>query len=401
MGLGLQNAFGLENAQQGLRQRIIDQLNQQKQQQEMQLAERRMVMQETEQKAREQDRGDLAKSLVEQRQAQQQQGEDTRAVNAFTLSPAGAQLPGKMAGRLQSLGYPVATTPGVSGPATTAGLPSDMGGGGATALPSEATPMTFQRGQTQGDVDKQTAITVAQQARQEAIDARDAQAKQQIAARAEQAGQQRDLSLQIATMGNETRRDVAAGNAANIRSKEQDKKDAADKERMGKRQAALRAVGDTEDALSELLDVQTDASGKEVYALKPGVSQLYGARIPGLSMIPGTDTSNALASMNRLRGRMVTDLLGELKAQSRTGATGFGALSEKELSILQSSASKLENSGMSDTDVLNELVRIRERLKLAKQEPGAPSQNGSAPGGLPTVGSTFQGGKVLKVEKVQ
>jgi hypothetical protein len=74
----------------------------------------------------------------------------------------------------------------------------------------------------------------------------------------------------------------------------------------------------------------------------------------------------------------VVDLLGELKSQSKTGATGFGALSDKELSILQSSASKLENSNMSDQDVIAELGRIREHLLRVKEEPGGVT---SAPGG--------------------
>jgi membrane protein involved in colicin uptake len=272
----------------------------------------------------------------------------------------------------------------------------------------ESTPTTYTRGQTQADIDKQTALTSAQDARQAALDA-SAQARQEaIAARADQASQQRQTQLQIAGMANDTRRAVAEVGAGAARDKAAEKQAAAEKETQGKRQAALRVTNDSLDALSEVLDVgpPDPVTGKETYALKPGVGQLYGARVPGLSLIPGTDTANAAAAMNRLRGRLVTDLLGELKSQSKTGATGFGALSEKELAILQQSASKLENSGMSDSDVLNELVRIRERLLRAQEEPGAvrpngPQQPDAATSGVPKVGGTFQGGTVTGVRKIR
>lgn len=350
MGYGLENAGGLASAQAGLRQRLMDQIRQRKDEQDMQIQLREQALREQEAQQRSEllkqgqaDRLENQRGIAEDRQ-------DREAMTAFTMMPRGTTIAPRIAGRMRNIGLPVTETPGI-----TALAQGQAGQDVSTPL----TPDSFQRGATQADQDRQTAITVGQQARQETIDAR-----------AEQAGQQRDLQLQIARMGDATRRDVAAGRQADAQAKAEDKKSSADTEKKAKRQAAMRATDDTLDALNELLDVQTDASGKEVYNLKPGVSQLYGARIPGLSMIPGTDTANALASMNRLRGRMVTDLLGELKAQSRTGATGFGALSEKELGILQSSASKLENSSMSDQDVMAELRRIRERLLRVKEEPG-------------------------------
>lgn len=84
MGLGLQNAYGLENAQQGLRQRIIDQLNQQREQQQMQIAERQQALREQEaQRAGEQfkmTQADHAAALADRTQA-------SNVANASKLAP--------------------------------------------------------------------------------------------------------------------------------------------------------------------------------------------------------------------------------------------------------------------------------------------------------------------------
>jgi len=198
MGIGLQGAYGLENAQQGLRQRIFDQLAQKRQEQEIALAERRQAMLEAEQKAREQDRADLAKSLIEERAARIDAGKNTQAVNAFTLTPKGGQLPAEIAGRLQMMGAPVTTTPGVSGPAAAEGIPTDMGGAPPIALPSEATPTTFQRGETQADIDRQTNLDAQVQARKDAQQARiDAAAeaeKNRVAAARQSASDRENLA---------------------------------------------------------------------------------------------------------------------------------------------------------------------------------------------------------------
>lgn len=356
-GYGLQGAFGLDAAQQGLRQRLMDKMLIEKQQQDMQIQLREQALREQEA----QQRAELMKQAQADRLANQQgiaeDRQDREAMGVHTATPIGGQLMPRIAGRMRNLGLPVNEVPGIAA----------LAQGESGDVSTQITPDSFTRGATQADQDRQAAITAATQGRQETI-----------AARGEQAEQQRALQLQIAQMGDATRRELVAGRLAAAKEKADEKKAAADAEKNARRKAALRTTQDTLDALDELLDVQKDPTGKEVFNLKPGVSQLYGARLPGLSLVPGTATANASASMNRLRGRLVVDLLGELKAQSRTGATGFGALSDKELSLLQSSASKLENANMSDQDVVSELVRIREQLLRVKEEP-ATAGGGETP----------------------
>ncbi len=84
MALGLQGAFGLENAQQGLRQRIIDQLNQQKQQQEMKLAERNQTLREQEAQQRQQE---FQQTLAERKAAQAERSAGVPIATAAKLAP--------------------------------------------------------------------------------------------------------------------------------------------------------------------------------------------------------------------------------------------------------------------------------------------------------------------------
>jgi len=83
----------------------------------------------------------------------------------------------------------------------------------------------------------------------------------------------------------------------------------------------------------------------------------------GLPSIPGTSRVKWEANINKLLSGKIIDLMGEMKNASRTGATGFGQLSEKELKVLQDSATALKRT-MNPNDaqeILNEM-----KLKLSK-----------------------------------
>jgi hypothetical protein len=142
---------------------------------------------------------------------------------------------------------------------------------------------------------------------------------------------------------------------------------------------ARRATGDTLDVLNQLIKVNPDGTAE----LRPGVGNLFGARIPGARYFPG-DTAKAAAALRRLKGRVLIDLLAEMKAQSRTGATGFGQLTERELDLIQGAATTLDSTFISNEAALEELVRI---YNSAKQmyDGAAPVTSSAAPptGGAP------------------
>ncbi len=116
---------------------------------------------------------------------------------------------------------------------------------------------------------------------------------------------------------------------------------------------------ETLQALDEILDDK----GK----LKSEIKSAVGAsRMFGLQYLPATTTRAGDAAIKRLKAMLIVDLIGEMKAQSRTGATGFGQLNLRELGVLENAASKLDPS-LDETTFENELIRIRERLKKILQ----------------------------------
>lgn len=139
----------------------------------------------------------------------------------------------------------------------------------------------------------------------------------------------------------------------------------------GQDPATLAAVRKTTQSAIAELDELLDKDGN----LRPhtadavGKSRILGnvSEFAGLgSLTPST--TKGRAGINSLKGKLVLDLIGQMKAQSKTGATGFGAMNQKELAILEASASKLANTDMADDDFRDELKRIRERLNLIMQD---------------------------------
>jgi hypothetical protein len=158
---------------------------------------------------------------------------------------------------------------------------------------------------------------------------------------------------------------------------------AAEQEQATKRQVVKEAANKTLDSIDELLD----ESGR----LKDNIKTAIGtSRVLNTWRIPGTSAYDANTSVERLRARLVTDLMGELKAQSRTGATGFGQLNQSELKIMQDSAAKL-NPGQSEAAFEAELKKIRDRVRMILREPEA-SKRSMAP---------RKGISILKIEEVK
>lgn len=216
---------------------------------------------------------------------------------------------------------------------------------------------------TQGGTDYQSARMSAQE--------RAAQAQAAQAAAAERAKESDAMRMSIAEMGNQGRAETnalrndflrAQTEAVNQRNADAQKK-AEEKDAAAKRakDAARVTSGATIEVLKQLADFD-EATGQAT--LKPGTKNLYGLRNPLAQLVPGSDTANARAAMDRLSGRVIVDLLNEMKNQSATGATGFGALSGPELKLLEGASTQLTNSNIGDERAAEELSRI---YKMAKQ----------------------------------
>lgn len=132
---------------------------------------------------------------------------------------------------------------------------------------------------------------------------------------------------------------------------------------------------ETLDALNEIMDEKGNLTG-------PAQSAVGKSRMLGLQYIPGTDALAGDAAINRLKSLLIVDLIGEMKAQSKTGATGFGQLNMKELGVLENAASKL-NAKLDEPTFLAEVKRIKERLQKILMD-GTPTDKGANNGGKKT-----------------
>ncbi len=125
----------------------------------------------------------------------------------------------------------------------------------------------------------------------------------------------------------------------------------------------------------------------------PGFDNLFGrfdAITPNLRGV----TMDAQARLDQLRSALSIEKIMEMKAQSRTGATGFGQLSERELDVLQNAAGRLQQAQTEAAarTALKDIKKTMDKVIERNQRPAAA-------GGLPTVGGVYNGEKVLSVTK--
>ena len=118
-------------------------------------------------------------------------------------------------------------------------------------------------------------------------------------------------------------------------------------------------------------------------------------------MIPGTDAYAQRSDLKTLVARTVTETLSDLKAQSKTGATGFGALSAPELEIIQTAITDLDVMSPNFDRNLAELKKRWEKAveKLRKAEEDYQASQGNQPAGSPAPAATEKERKPLSAFK--
>jgi hypothetical protein len=142
---------------------------------------------------------------------------------------------------------------------------------------------------------------------------------------------------------------------------------------------SLQAVQNmSRDALNELNNI-LDEKGN----LRPDISGTVGkSRIFQMHRIYGSDARQADAKIKRLKDLITLSLIGEMKSQSKTGATGFGQMNIRELGVLEGAATKLDPS-LDEETFTQELRRIKERLEKILQPADSFSEI-TTPSGKPT-----------------
>jgi hypothetical protein len=85
-----------------------------------------------------------------------------------------------------------------------------------------------------------------------------------------------------------------------------------------------------------------------------------------LGKIPGTEAYGIRGDIELIKSKLALDMIKEMKQQSATGATGFGAMSEKELALIQSAVDRLD-ADMDKPRVLESLNEIKEHYTRWKE----------------------------------
>jgi|GEM_PF-4385073 len=93
-------------------------------------------------------------------------------------------------------------------------------------------------------------------------------------------------------------------------------------------------------------------------------------------IVPGSDAANVNAQINKLVSSGVIQVMAKMKAESPTGATGFGALSEREMDVLKNSFSILADRNISPKLAKEELENIH---KIMNEYMGRIEKNSSLP----------------------
>jgi hypothetical protein len=111
--------------------------------------------------------------------------------------------------------------------------------------------------------------------------------------------------------------------------------------------------------------------------VKKGVNN-FGA----MGGVPSTpwdyDRKNWESNVDKLLSKRVIDLMNEMKQASKTGATGMGALSEKELAVLQNASTALKRSiGPEQAKkILEDMEQSLNKVISGQPQGGQPSSQG-------------------------
>lgn len=106
--------------------------------------------------------------------------------------------------------------------------------------------------------------------------------------------------------------------------------------------------------------------------------------------IPHTDTANARSMLDTISAQSVINVLSSLKSLSANGASGFGALSEKEGEILRNAAANLSTS-QSNSAIRQNLIDLKQKLarsrdRISSQEINLPEDSVGKQGPQPAQG---------------
>lgn len=142
----------------------------------------------------------------------------------------------------------------------------------------------------------------------------------------------------------------------------------------------------------DLESIQTFLDKAHAVKDNPNMKYVTGA-MGSASHIPGTGAADLQSDIDFLVSSGVIETLSNLKSQSPTGASGFGALSEKEMQTIQGAFSSLGNNKVSPNKKRDELDRVIKIMEKRQREYRALSKDSDALlGPEPTEADTLDAG---------
>lgn len=94
---------------------------------------------------------------------------------------------------------------------------------------------------------------------------------------------------------------------------------------------------------------------------------------------PGWKSRDWTNNLNKLKSQKIVDLMEQMKRVSKTGATGFGQLSEKELKVLETASTALEaGTPMEEAKVYLDNMEIAAKKIIAGSSKGAEQNIGGS-----------------------
>ncbi len=110
---------------------------------------------------------------------------------------------------------------------------------------------------------------------------------------------------------------------------------------------------------SQIKEVEQFAKDAISISKNPALAYATGAkRLQGRELVWGSKTKDVVVDLEKLIAQGAIQTMAKLKAESPTGSTGFGALSEKELKTLQDSFAALKDRGQSYDRMVRELNTV-------------------------------------------
>lgn len=171
---------------------------------------------------------------------------------------------------------------------------------------------------------------------------------------------------------------IIAGMSASIRREAQDQKTATAEEAKENARVALQDYGDS---MMDLITKLTDDKGN----LNTGAQSVVGGLQGRQPRMLQSEAQAAYQSyIDSLVAKLDIGTISAMKAQSRTGATGFGALNKSELDIIENAASRLKAQNVNEQTYAEAIGDIRKaietsRARAAAKKPAAAPGGGGAP----------------------